>query len=190
LAASCCAGAGSGIGNSSCCSKPNRFATFASYSHLSEEDSAISRTRPRCIRSARAPISFRNWKSLDALSERALSQPQNGCRWRIERPNREKFIHGRGSSRESTLFRNGPFSIMGLVPFGRKSGKGASTLALGSRFKLGALPFGPPRGQSRSISRRGVPGALARALLHLRHFPTAFRLFGCRLGISGLTDPG
>lgn len=37
---------------------------FTSYSSLLSDDSAISKTRPRCILSARAPTSLRNWKSL------------------------------------------------------------------------------------------------------------------------------
>ena len=51
---------GIGIGNSSCWAKPNRCAIFLSYSHLSADDSAISSTRPKCLPSARAPISFKN----------------------------------------------------------------------------------------------------------------------------------
>jgi hypothetical protein len=56
LAASCFSIIGIGIGNSNCCAKPNRFATLASYSHLVADDSAISKTRPRCLPRARADL--------------------------------------------------------------------------------------------------------------------------------------
>ena len=62
LAASCRCGVGIAIGNSNCCSNPNRCAILFSY--LSANDSAISKTLPKCRPSARAPISFRKLEKL------------------------------------------------------------------------------------------------------------------------------
>jgi hypothetical protein len=49
LAASCCAGAGTGIGKSSCCSIPKRSLIFCSYVALSVDDSAIRARGPNAF---------------------------------------------------------------------------------------------------------------------------------------------
>jgi hypothetical protein len=75
------AAAGIRIGNSNCCSSPNRCAIFVSYSNLSDDDSAISKTLPRCLPStygsnATEVAKYLILREIDDLTRAGVLNPQ------------------------------------------------------------------------------------------------------------------